>query len=287
MRRTEWIASLLSALALVTATPTAPGQDGAPIPEDELPAFLGRVPSGQFAWRVVNGPDFVVYYGKPNPPLVGSTGFYLGGWPQHLEPGQSTVRSRLGRFAAKWRRSVSPDGSIHQEAIIVLGGVLDMKAHVWAEAPNEDQLQKLLSVLGQLPTFSSGAIPACFQSLQDLLAGEQRIRRMIWICWCAFALTGAWLVDRIYRRRRVSAARRSVISAGAIAASIAATVAAVALLPAIVMDWFRIANVLFLLAAAGIVLVIALLLAGGLFLVGLFRASTDPSRTRGPVRPWK
>lgn len=274
MRWTEWTASLLSALALVTATPTAWGQDGEPIPEEELPAFLGRVPPGQFAWRIVNGPDFVVYHGKPNPPLVGSTGFYLGGWPQDLEPGQSTVTSRLGRFPAKWHRSVGPDGSIHQEAIIALGGVLDMKAHIWASAPNEDQLQKLLSVLGQLPTFSSGAIPARFQSLEEMLAGEQRIRRMIWICWCAFVLAGSWLVDRICRQRRVSAARRSVIFAGMIAASIAATIAAVALLPAIVMDWFHKGNVLLLLAAAGIVLVFALLLAGGLFLVRLFRAST-------------
>lgn len=274
MRLTEWIASLLSALALVTATPGAWGQDGEPIPEDELPAFLGRVPPDQFTWRVVTSIDFVVYHGKANPPLVGSIGFYLGGWPQDLQPGQSMVKSRLGRFPAKWHRSVGPDGSIHQEAIIALGGVLNLKAHVWAKAPNEDQLQKLLSVLGQLPTFSSGAMPAYFQSLQDDLAGEQRIRRMIWVCWSAFVLAGAWFVDRIYRRRRASAALRSVIFAGMIAASIAATIAAIALLPAIVTDWFIIGRGLLLLTAAGIALVFALLLAGGLFLVRLFRART-------------
>jgi len=273
VRWTEWIASLLSALALVTATSTAWGQDGQPIPEDERPAFLGRVPPDQFAWRIVNGPDFVVYYAKANPPLVGSTGFYLGGWPQDLEPGQSTVKSRLGRFPAKWQRSVGPDGSIHQEAILALGGALDMKAHVWAEAPNDDQLQKLLSVLGQLPTFSSGAIPARFQVFEDLFAQEERIRRLIWICWCAFVLAGSWLVDRIYRRRRVSATRRSVIFAGMIAAAIAATLAAVFLLPVIVMDSFAKANGMLLLAAAAIVLICALLLAGGLFLVRFFRAS--------------
>ncbi|HEV2840141.1 MAG TPA: hypothetical protein VGW39_02350 [Chthoniobacterales bacterium] len=278
MRWTERIASLLSVLALVTATPGAWGQDGEPIPQDELPAFLGPVPPDHFTWRVDNSIDFVIYRGKANPPLVGTTGFYLGDWPQDLEPSQSTVKSRLGRFPAKWHRSVGPDGSIHQEAIIALGGVLNLKAHVWAKAPNEDQLQKILSVLGQLPTFSSGAIPAYFQSLHDRLAGEQRIRRMIWICWCALVLAGAWLVDRIYRRRRVSAALRLVIFAGmiaaSIAASIAATLAAGALLGGIVTDWFIIGRGLLLLAAAGIVLVIALLLAGGLFLARRFRTRT-------------
>lgn len=273
MRWPGWIASLLSALTLVTATSTACGQDGEAIPEDELPAFLGSVPPDQFTWRVVTSIDFVVYHGEANPPLVGSTGFYLGGWPEDLEPGQSTVTSRLGRFPAKWHRSVGPNGSIRQEAIIALGGVLNVKARVWASAPNEEQLQKILSVLGQLPTFSSGAIPAYFLSLQDdlLIAGEQRIRRMIWVCWSSVVLAGAWLVDRIYRRRRVSAALRLVIFAGMIAASIAATIAALYLLPAFVADWFMIAHGVLLLNAAGIVVVLALLLAGVLFLVRLFR----------------
>jgi hypothetical protein len=269
--RTEWIASLLSALAVVLATATAWGEEGEPIPEEELPAFLGSVQPAQFAWRVFHSIDFDVYYGKPNPPLVGSTGFYLGFAPQDLERGHSTVISRLGRFRAKWHRNVDPDGSIRQEAIIALGGVLDLKAHVWAEAPNEDQLQKLLSVLGQLPTFSSGWIPARFQSLQNDVAEEQRMRRLIWISWCALVLAAAWLVDRICRRRSASAARRSVIFAGVIAFAIAATIGGVAMSPSFVIDWFKRAYVFLLLTGAGAVCAVAGLLGLGLFLIRLFR----------------
>jgi hypothetical protein len=269
--RTDWIASLLSALALVIATPTARGQEGDPIPGDELPAFLGRVPPGEFDWRVFKSIDFDVYYGKPNPPLVGSTGFYLGFAPQDLEPGHSMVISRLGRFRAKWHRNVGPDGSIRQEAIIALGGILDLKAHVWAEAPNEDQLQKLLSVLGRLPIFSSRWIPARFQSLQNDIAEEQRGRRIIWVCWSALIIVGAGLLDRFCRRRQSSVAFRLLTFAGVIAFAIATTIGGVAMSPSFVIDWFRRAYVLLLLTAAGAVCAVAVLLGLGLFLIRLFR----------------
>ncbi|MFZ1220459.1 MAG: hypothetical protein WAO00_14285, partial [Chthoniobacterales bacterium] len=271
MRLIKWTLLLLAALALVIPTPTAWGQEGEPIPEEELPAFLGSVQPAQFAWHVLHCIDFDVYYGKPNPPLVGSTGFYLGFAPQDLEPGHSTIISRLGRFRAKWHRNVGPDGSIRQEAIIALGGVLDMKAHVWAEAPNEDQLQKLLSVLGQLPIFSSGWIPTRFRSLQDDVAEEQRVRRIIWVCWSALIIVGAGLLDRFCRRRQSSAAFRLLTFAGVIAFTIAATISGVAMSPPFVIDRFVRANMIFLLVAAGAVCAVALLLSFGLSLVRLFR----------------
>ena len=111
----------------------ASGEGGKRIPEDELPRFLGHVPPDQLTWHVVNGPDFIVYYGKANPPLAGSVGFYLGGFPQDLERSQTTFRSRLGRFSVKWHRRVAADGSIHQETVMVLDRVMGMRAHVWAE----------------------------------------------------------------------------------------------------------------------------------------------------------
>lgn len=172
-------------------------QDGEPLAEDELPGFLGPVSPDSFTWRIVNGPDFVVYHGKAKPPLSGSVGFYLGGWPQDLQQSATTIRSRLGRYPVKWHRSTGAEGSIQQEAIIALGGVEDMKAHVWADASNEQELGKLLSAVGQLPIFSSGTLPGRFQPFHVLLLEERRIRRLIWVCWWGVVLAIAWFVDRI------------------------------------------------------------------------------------------
>src|SRR5438270_1178294 len=90
-------------------------EEGQPIPENELPRFLGPVPPDQISWRAVRGPDFDVYYGKANPPLSGTVGFYFGGFPQDLKSSPTIVKSRLGRFSIKWNRSIAADGSIEQE----------------------------------------------------------------------------------------------------------------------------------------------------------------------------
>jgi hypothetical protein len=252
---------LLTLTLAVLGVPSASSQDGEPIPEKELPRFLGPVSSDQFTWRVVEGPDFEVYYGKANPPLAGSVGFYFGGFPQDLKPAKTMFKSRLGRFPVKWYRSIGADGSIEQEAIILIDSVMGLKAHVWAKAPKENQLDNLLSVVGQLPTFASGAVPHRFQEFHDMFSEEQRIRRLIWVCWSALMIAGAWLVDRFCRRRQVSAAFRLLIFAGVIAFAIAATIGGVAMSPAFVMDWFRKAYLLLLLAAAGSVCAVAVLLA--------------------------
>ena len=41
---------------------------------------------------------------------LGRSGFTFGFAPQDVEPGQSTIISRLGRFRAKWHRNVGPRG---------------------------------------------------------------------------------------------------------------------------------------------------------------------------------
>ena len=246
-------------------------QDGEPIPEHELPTFLGNVPSDQITWRVLHSVDFDIYYGKANPPLDGSVGFYFGGFPQELKAGQTMLKSRLGRFPVKWYRTIGADGSIEQEAIILIDRVMGLKTHVWAEAPNETQLGNLLSIVGQLPPFASGAVPDRFKEIHDMLAEEQRIRRLIWVCWSALMIAGAGLVDRFCRRRQTSAAFRLLSFAGAIAFAIAATIGGVAMSSAFVVDWFVKANVFLLLAAAGAVCAVAVLVGSGLFLVRLFR----------------
>lgn len=271
----------------------ANGQNGEPIPEQELGKFLGPVPPSHFTWCVLESIDFSVYYGEPHPPLTGSVGFYLGGFPGQFKPSPTTFKSRLGRFPVKWHRSSSADGAIHQEAIIRIDKVMGLKAHIWAEAPNENEMEKLLSVVGQLPTFSSGALPNRYQVWHDVLAEEQRIRRLIWASWSALVLACAWFVDRICRRRKrkLSATVRLLTLAGVIALSIGTTIGGLALSAtfprpqnqgglelghhqnegSFVIDWFIKANGFLLLTAAGTVAALALLVATGLFLVRLFR----------------
>jgi hypothetical protein len=272
MRFPSVFVTLLRALTLtVIVVSGTSGQDGEPIPEEKLPGFLGPVSPDQFTWGVVEGPDFEVFHGKANPPLAGSVGFYFGGWPQDLKPSQTTFKSRVGRFPVKWHRNIGADGSVEQEAIILIDSVMDLKAHVWAEAPNETQLNNLLSIVGQLPTFASGAVPQRFKELHDIFAEEQRVRRIIWVCWSALIIAAAGLLDRLCRRRQNSAAFRLLTFAGVIAFAIAATIGGVAISPAFVMDWFHRAYGLLLLTAAGAVCAVAVLLGSGFFLARLFR----------------
>ena len=273
MRFTPRFGALLLALTVMGVSRTG-GQDGEPIPEKELPGFLGPVSSDRFTWRRVNGPDFEVYYGKANPPLAGAVGFYFGGFPQDLKPGQTTVESRLGRFPVKWHRTTDADGSLEQEAIIVINSETGLRAHVWVAAPNENQLQQLLSILGQLPTFASGAIPDRFKELHDMIIEEHRIRRISWICWSTLLIILAWFADRFCRRRQRSAAFRLLTFAGVIALTIAATIAGVAVSRPIGMHWFLRTDLRLLLAAAGAICALALLAGLGLFIVRLLRTRT-------------
>ena len=258
-------------------------EEGQPIPENELPKFLGPVPPDQVTWRVLEGPDFTVYYGKANPPLAGSLGFYLGGWPQEMEPGQTTFRSRLGRFPVEWHRSARGDGSIYQEAIVRIGSYF--KADVWADAPNQTEMNKLLAVLGRLPTFADGTLPDRYQESQAEIAQEQRISSLIWIGWSAFVLAGAWVVDRTCRRRKFLPAGRLLMFAGAVAAAIVVTIGGLALSTTflsrpdqyaanLVIFWFHAAHGLLLLTAAAAVAGLALLFALGLFLVRQIRSAS-------------
>jgi hypothetical protein len=279
MRFSPVSTTVLCAMTLAVACVSrGSGKDPQPIPENELPRFLGPVSSDQFTWRVTEGPDFEVYYGKANPPLDGSVGFYFGGFPQDMNPGQTTVKSRLGRFPIKWHRRVAADGSIEQEGIILIDSVMSLRAHVWANAPNETQLDNVLSVVGRLPTFASGAVPSRFQELHDLFAKEQRIRRLVWIGWSAAVLATAWLVDRMCRRRKFSIARRLLMFAGAIVVAIVVTIGGLLLSAALaardnefagnfVIYWYHVANGFVLLTAAAAIAALAILFAlGSLFI---------------------
>lgn len=268
------------AIALI-GIPHVSGQESEPIPEDELPRFLGDVPPDQITWRVMHSIDFAVYTGTANPPLNGSVNFYVGGFPQDVEPGETAVQSRLGRYRAKWQRTVAVDGSIRQETIIALGGALNAKAHVWAEAPNPHELEKLLSVVARLPIFSSGRLPDRFHEFETGMFQEQRIAQVTWVSWWTVTLTSAWFAGRFGRRRGVSAMARPLIFAGVVGFWIAASVGVAMLSPPAIIDWFIITGAFRLLVAAAVLVVSALLVAGGMFLLRFFRAKTAPRAPRG------
>jgi hypothetical protein len=148
---------------------------------------------------------------------------------------------------------------------------MGLKAHVWAQAPNEKDLERLLSVVGKLPTFSAGTIPDRFAEFHDMFAREQRIRRLIWTGWSTLVLASAWFVDRVFRRRKISRAVRLLIFACVIALAIAATFGVASLSPPIVIDSLVKARVLLLFAAAAATAVLAVLFAIALFLRRWFR----------------
>jgi hypothetical protein len=258
--------------------------EGEPIPEDELLRFLGPVPRDQVTWSVLKGPDFTVYYGRANPPLAGSLGFYLGGAPRKIEPAQTTFRSRLGRFPVEWHRSVSNEGSIRQETIVRISGY---KAHVWVDAPSQTEMNKLLAVLGQLPTFANGTLPVGYEEIGAEFAREELISWLIWLGWSAALLAGAWLVDRICRRQKFSPQGRLLAFAGVVVATILITIGGLALSATLwtsddryaanfVIHWFHVAKGLLLITAAAAIAGLTLLSALGLFLVRQIQRTSRP-----------
>jgi hypothetical protein len=258
-------------------------QEGEPIPENELTSFLGPVRPEQITWRMVRGPDFTVYYGTANPPLAGTAGFYVGGWPQKVEPGQVTFRSRLGHFPVEWHRTVNNDGSIRQEAIARIDSAF--KGHVWANAPNQTEMTRLLAVLGQLPTFAHGHLPERYRELQAEFDQEERVAWLIWIGWSAVVGAAAWLVDRMGRRREFSIPGRWLTFAATILAAIAITFGGLELATRIpfgpdqlainvAISWYYKAQGFLLLTAAAAVACLALLIALGLMLVWRFRRAS-------------
>ncbi len=140
-------------VSLFVSSIAATQQPGEPIAPKELSKFLGPVSPKAFTWTKVRGPDFDVYYGHANPPLVGYVGFYLGGWPDFTpEPDSKVVSGKLGIFSVEWHRAVASDGSVMQEAVIKLNDY--WKANIWVAAKQQADVDRLLEVIAQLPTFT-------------------------------------------------------------------------------------------------------------------------------------
>jgi hypothetical protein len=201
---------VLIAMIFLAVVAFAIADQAQPLSESELSEFLGPGKTSLMTWSVVQGPDFVVYYGKAKPPLSGGVGIYLGGWPSfEPDPSSTIVSGQLGIFPVKWRRKVSPDEGIGQEAVIALDEDY-LKAHVWLEAKQPDDLDKLLGELSQLPTFSFKHE----SPFHDRIVRERRF--LIAACLLPSGIFGCsvWLLDRQIRRRKRSTLRRGLALAG-------------------------------------------------------------------------
>jgi hypothetical protein len=181
-----------------------------PLTEVQLTEFLGPGTTSSMTWTMVPAVDFVVYRGRPLPPLTGGVGIYLGGWPAFKpEPSAIVVPGQLGIFPVKWHRTVSPKGEIRQEALIPLDEDY-LKAHVWIEAERQPDLDKLLGEVSRLPTFSFKHE----SPFRDYIVRERRALIAASVV-CPLLLGGSvWLLDRLLRRKKASVVRRGLALAG-------------------------------------------------------------------------
>jgi hypothetical protein len=196
----------LIALMFLASLVPAGADEGQPLSEAQLTEFLGPGITSSMTWTMVPAVDFVVYRGRPLPPLTGGVGIYLGGWPA-FKPESSAVivPGQLGIFPVKWYRTVSAKGEIRQEALIPLDEDY-LKAHVWIEAERQPDLDKLLGEVSRLPTFSFKHE----SPFHDFIVRERRARLAASVVCPLLLGISVWLLDRFLRRKKESAIRRGL-----------------------------------------------------------------------------
>jgi hypothetical protein len=162
--------ALVAAFVLAVPLPAYPRDafsevlpEAKPMPAKELAEFLGPVPVKALTWKKYLGPDFDVYYGHANPPLSGDVSFYLGGWPDFRpEPGSTLVAGKLGTYPVQWHRATVKDGSVTQNALIPLDDY--WKVDISVHAKSQKDIDQLLAIVSQLPTFTKKPKPVGTQS---------------------------------------------------------------------------------------------------------------------------
>ena len=128
------------------------------MPPKELAEFLGPVSPKVVEWTKTVGPDFDAYYGRAMPPLSGTVGLHIGGWPHFKRNAASaTVAGRLGMFPVTWHRKVAPDGAISQEAVLKLYDL--WKVDIWLEAKRQADIDGMIAIVSKLPTFTQKPKP--------------------------------------------------------------------------------------------------------------------------------
>jgi hypothetical protein len=130
-----------------------------PMSQKELTEFLGPVSAQKIAWTKTVGSDFDAYSGRAQSPLSGTVNIHIGGWPHFKRDGKSTtVAGRLGMFPLTWHRKVAPDGTISQEAALKLYDA--WKVDIWLEAKRQSDIDGMIAIVSQLPTFTQKPKPA-------------------------------------------------------------------------------------------------------------------------------
>jgi hypothetical protein len=133
-----------------------------PMSQKELAEFLGPVSAQKIAWTKTVGSDFDAYSGRAQSPLSGKVNIHIGGWPHFKRDGKSTsVAGRLGMFPLTWHRKVAPDGTISQEAALKLYDA--WKVDIWLEAKRQSDIDGMIAVVSQLPTFTAKPKPTTSQ----------------------------------------------------------------------------------------------------------------------------
>jgi hypothetical protein len=146
MRRSS-IVVLLAWLAFTHAEATKP------LGGKELAEFLGPVSAQKIVWTKTVGSDFDAYSGRAQSPLSGTVNIHIGGWPHFKRDGKSTsIAGRLGMFPLTWYRKVAPDGTISQEAALKLYDA--WKVDIWLEAKRQSDIDGMIAIVSQLPTFA-------------------------------------------------------------------------------------------------------------------------------------
>jgi hypothetical protein len=192
---------------LVALVPLVRGED-APFTGEELSAFLGPVSPDVVQWTRIGAVDFVVYHGVAQPPLSGRVGFYLGGNPDFQpEPGSMTLKDRLGIFPLKWHRKVAGDGTVTQSALVKLDYY--WRAHVWVTAARQSDVDQLIAILSQLPTFTKKPepIPGMPQTAVEYYAAPITAIA-VFLTLLAVLIPTGWLLHRRWRRAQAGLARR-------------------------------------------------------------------------------
>lgn len=196
------------------------GQPGNPMPPEELAKFLGPVPSKGMTWTKVQGVDFAVYYGKPDPPLTGHVGFYVGGWPD-FEPdsGSVIIEGRLGIFPLKWYRKATGEGKVSQAALVKLDHY--WRADVWVGADRQADVDQLVAILGQLPRFTKKPSPEDGGPTVCDYYGGAVILVVAFSTFLMILTVGGWVLHRQLRKAQASLPRRLFLLAGYVGGMIA------------------------------------------------------------------
>jgi hypothetical protein len=152
-----------SSLTVVLALLLSAHAEGAkPMPPKDLAEFLGPVSPKAISWTKTVRSDFDAYNGRAMPPLSGTVNIHIGGWPHFKrDTASATVAGRLGMFPTTWHRTVAPNGTITQEAVLKLYDL--WKVDIWFEAKRQSDIDRMIAIVSRLPTFTKKPEPISSQ----------------------------------------------------------------------------------------------------------------------------